>query len=51
VNDMDSVTVSEGRTIPAANARPIPPTPPRDDYDGGVVLSAALAESRDDERY
>jgi prevent-host-death family protein len=43
--------IAQGRAIPAANARPIPPTPPREDHDGAVMLSSALAESRDDERY
>ena len=31
--------------------RMIPPTPPRDDRDTGISLSATLAETRDDERY
>jgi prevent-host-death family protein len=43
--------IAQGRAIPAANPGPIPPTPPRDESDEGVSLSAALAEARDDERY
>jgi hypothetical protein len=51
----NSVTVSEiiaqGRAIPATSPGPIPPAPPRDASGEGVMLSAALAEVRDDERY
>ena len=43
--------IARGRVVPAANAGPIPPTPPRDAPEEGVSLSAALAEIRDDERY
>jgi prevent-host-death family protein len=43
--------IAQGRAIPATNAGPIPPTPAREDSDAGVVLSAALADIRDDERY
>jgi prevent-host-death family protein len=43
--------IAQGRAIPAANSGPIPPTPPRDDRDEGVSLSAALTRARDDERY
>jgi prevent-host-death family protein len=43
--------IAQGRAIPAANPGPIPPTPPRDESDEGVSLSAALGEARDDERY
>ena len=43
--------IAQGRAIPATNLGPIPPTPPLDDRDERVVLSAALAEARDDERY
>ncbi len=43
--------IAQGRAMPAANTGPIPPTPPRNDDDSGVPLSAALAEMRDDERY
>ncbi|MBO0823999.1 MAG: hypothetical protein J2P27_09085 [Actinobacteria bacterium] len=42
--------VARGRAIPAANPGPIPPTPPRDDHDERISLSA-LGDSRDDERY
>lgn len=43
--------IAQGRAIPASSPGPIPPTPPRDESDEGVSLSAALAEARDDERY
>ncbi len=43
--------IAQGRAVPAANPGPIPPTPPRDDAEGSVSLSTALAEMRDDERY
>ena len=43
--------IAQGKALPAGNQGPIPPTPPRDDRDAGVSLSAALAEMRDDERY
>jgi prevent-host-death family protein len=43
--------IAQGRAVPAANTGPIPPTPPRDDQDAAVSLSAHLAETRDDERY
>jgi hypothetical protein len=33
------------------NPGPIPPTPPRDETDRNVSLSAALAQMRDDELY
>lgn len=43
--------IAQGRATPAASPGPIPPTPPRDDRDEGVSLSAALAQARDGERY
>jgi prevent-host-death family protein len=43
--------ISQGRAIPASSPGPIPPAPPRDETDGGVSLSATLAQMRDDERY
>jgi prevent-host-death family protein len=43
--------IAQGRAAPAVNAGPIPPTPPREDPEEGVSLSATLAEMRDDERY
>jgi prevent-host-death family protein len=43
--------IGQGRAIPAANLGPIPPTPPRDDSEETVSLSAALAEMRGEERY
>jgi prevent-host-death family protein len=43
--------IARGRAVPAINSGPIPPTPARDAPEGGVSLSAALAEMRDDERY
>jgi prevent-host-death family protein len=43
--------IAQGRAIPAKTPGPIPPTPPRDDRDEGVSLSATLAQMRDDERY
>jgi prevent-host-death family protein len=43
--------IAQGRAIPAVNLGPIPPTPPRDDRDEGMSLSAALDRDRDDERY
>ena len=43
--------IAQGRAIPAVNEGPIPPTPPREDPEEGVSLSATLAEMRDDERY
>lgn len=43
--------IGQGRAIPAANTGSIPPTPPRDDRDTQISLSATLAEMRDDERY
>lgn len=43
--------IAQGRAIPAANPGPIPPTPPRDERDEGVSLSADLVQAREDERY
>jgi prevent-host-death family protein len=43
--------IAQGRAIPASHPGPIPPTPPRDEHDEGVSLSAALTRMRDDERY
>lgn len=43
--------IAQGRAVPASNPGPIPPTPPRDENDESVSLSAALARARDDERY
>jgi prevent-host-death family protein len=43
--------IAQGRAIPASNPGPIPPTPPRDETDRNVSLSAALAQMRDDELY
>ena len=43
--------IAQGRAIPAASPGPIPPTPPREDRDKGVSLSAALTQAREDERY
>jgi prevent-host-death family protein len=43
--------IVQGRAIPAANLGPIPPTPPRDDSEETVSLSATLAEMRNEERY
>jgi prevent-host-death family protein len=43
--------IAQGRAVPASNHGPIPPTPPRDETDENVSLSAALAQLRDDERY
>lgn len=43
--------IAQGRAVPAANPGPIPPTPPRDEHDEGVSLSAALTRMRDGERY
>lgn len=43
--------IAQGRAMPASNPGPIAPTPPRDERDEGVSLSAALAQLRDDERY
>jgi len=35
----------------AAGVGPIPPTPPREEFEEGLSLSAVLAEMRDDVRY
>ncbi len=43
--------IAQGRAVPAANPGTIPPTPPRDERDPEVSLSAALTEMRDGERY
>lgn len=43
--------IAQGRAIPAANPGLIPPTPPREEPETNVSLSATLAEMRDDERY
>ena len=43
--------IAQGQVVPASNPGPIPPTPPRDESDKDVSLSAALAQARDDERY
>lgn len=43
--------IEQGRAIPAANPGPIPPTPPLDERDEGVSLSADLIQAREDERY
>jgi prevent-host-death family protein len=43
--------IAQGRAVPAAAPGPIPPTPPRDEQDQGLSLSATLAQMRDDERY
>jgi prevent-host-death family protein len=43
--------IAQGRAVPASNHGPIPPTPPRDETDESVSLSATLAQMRDDERY
>lgn len=43
--------ITQGRAIPAANPGPIPPTPPLDERDEGVSLSADLIQAREDERY
>lgn len=43
--------IAEGQAIPAARPGPIPPTPPRDERDGDVSLTEALASARSAERY
>jgi len=43
--------IEQGRAIPATSPGPISPTPPRDERDEDVSLSAALTQARDDERY
>ena len=43
--------IAQGRAIPATAPGPIPPTPPRDERDGDVSLTDALAQMRADERY
>jgi prevent-host-death family protein len=43
--------IAQGRAIPAAAPGPIPPTPPRDERDEDVSLSATLSQMREDERY
>lgn len=43
--------VAQGRALPASAPGPIPPTPPRDDRDGGVSLTDELERMRADERY
>jgi antitoxin (DNA-binding transcriptional repressor) of toxin-antitoxin stability system len=43
--------IAQGRALPATILGPIPPTPPRDERDEEVALSATLAQMRDDERY
>lgn len=43
--------IAQGRAIPAANPGPIPPTPPLDERDEGVSLTADLIQAREDERY
>lgn len=43
--------IAQGRAIPASSPGPIPPTPPRDERDEDVSLTATLAQLRDDERY
>jgi prevent-host-death family protein len=43
--------IAQGRAIPASNLGPIPPTPPRDERDPDVCMSATLVRMRDDERY
>jgi prevent-host-death family protein len=43
--------IAQGRAVPASNHGPIPPTPPRDETEESLSLSAALAQLRDDERY
>jgi prevent-host-death family protein len=40
--------ISQGRAIPASHLGPITPTPPRDERDEGVSLSADLTQLRDD---
>jgi prevent-host-death family protein len=43
--------IAQGRAVPASNHGPIPPTPPRDETEDNVSLSATLAQMRDEERY
>lgn len=43
--------IAEGRAIPATNPGPVPPTPPLDERDDGISLSADLIQVREDERY
>jgi prevent-host-death family protein len=43
--------IAQGRAIPATAPGPIPPTPPRDERDEGVSLTATLEQMREDERY
>ncbi len=43
--------IAQDRAIPASNPGPIPPTPPRDERDEGISLTASLTQMRDDERY
>jgi prevent-host-death family protein len=43
--------IAQGRAVPASNHGPIPPTPPRDETEENVSLSATLAQMRDEERY
>lgn len=43
--------IAQGRAIPAAVPGPIPPTPPRDERDRDIDLSAVLDGARAGERY
>jgi prevent-host-death family protein len=43
--------IAQGRAVPASNHGPIPPTPPRDETEESLSLSATLAQMRDEERY
>jgi antitoxin (DNA-binding transcriptional repressor) of toxin-antitoxin stability system len=43
--------IAQGRAVPASSHGPIPPTPPREETDENVSLSATLAQMRDDELY
>jgi prevent-host-death family protein len=43
--------IAQGRAVPATDPGPIPPTPPREDRDGDVVLTGELERMRADERY
>jgi prevent-host-death family protein len=43
--------IAQGRAVPASNHGPIPPTPPRDETEENLSLSATLAQLRDEERY
>ncbi|MGH6654141.1 MAG: type II toxin-antitoxin system Phd/YefM family antitoxin [Actinocrinis sp.] len=43
--------IAQGQVIAAANPAQIPPTPPREELDGDIILSDQLLRDREEERY